>query len=148
MALPSSGMRPGFENPTREQILREQILTWGAPPHPLPRAPLNLRGVVGIFFACLHSYQDQVYIRGPDPPAMNDACPIPLTCFASGTCVRLAFAALGVGECERLGAMGLREGAQCTVLQNSDKLIVRVGESRLGVSREVAMQLFAHAEGS
>jgi Fe2+ transport system protein FeoA len=79
---------------------------------------------------------------------MNDGCPLPLTCFASGTCVRLAFAALGVGECERLGAMGLCEGARCTILHNTDKLIVRVGESRFGVSREVAAQLFAHQDAA
>jgi Fe2+ transport system protein FeoA len=77
---------------------------------------------------------------------MADGCPIPLTCFASGACVRLAFTALGAGESQRLGAMGLHEGAQCTILHNTDKLIVRVGESRFGVSREIAARLFAHPD--
>lgn len=78
--------------------------------------------------------------------SVKDNCPMPLTCFASGTCVRLAFTACGVGECERLGAMGLREGAQCTILHNTENMIVRIGESRLGVSREIAEQLFAHQD--
>lgn len=72
------------------------------------------------------------------------SCPcLPLTCFACGACVRLAFAALGDSDTERLGAMGLREGARCTVLQNTDKMILRVGGSRLGLPHELATKLFA-----
>ena len=80
----------------------------------------------------------------PAPNRPPDACPLPLTCFASGACVRLAFATMGSHEAERLGEMGLCEGAQCTILQNAEKLILGVGGSRFGVPRELAMQLFAH----
>lgn len=66
----------------------------------------------------------------------------PLTCFMRGACVRLAFAALDGDDAERLGAMGLREGARFTILQNADKLILRLGESRLGLQRDLAMRLF------
>ena len=72
-----------------------------------------------------------------------DAPCLPLTCFACGACVRLAAAALGDQESTRLGEMGLCEGAQCTILQNADKMILRVGGSRYGVPRDLAMRLFA-----
>ena len=67
---------------------------------------------------------------------MNRSCSDcqPLTCFMR--------AALDGDDAERLGAMGLREGAQCTILQNADKLILRIGESRLGLQRDLAMRLF------
>lgn len=72
------------------------------------------------------------------------ACPcLPLTCFACGACVRFAFAHPDAADAERLGALGLRAGARCTILQNTDKMIVRIGGSRLGLPRELAMQLFA-----
>jgi Fe2+ transport system protein FeoA len=79
---------------------------------------------------------------------MYGSCPddcscLPLTCFAGGACVRVAFAAIDDAVSERLGAMGLREGVLCTILQNADKMILRIGGSRLGVPRELAMQLYA-----
>lgn len=77
------------------------------------------------------------------------ACPcLPLTCFACGKCVRFSFALPGAPDVERLGALGLREGAQCTILQNADKMIVRIGGARLGLPRELAMQLFAEEVAS
>lgn len=75
----------------------------------------------------------------PDPEACR-----PLTCFACGACVRVAFSAFHPAESERFGAMGLREGALCTILQNADKLILGIGGCRLGVPVELAMQVFAH----
>ena len=55
----------------------------------------------------------------------------------------MAFSATEPSETERLGAMGLRAGALCTIVQNTDKLIVGVGGSRLGLPKDLAHQLFA-----
>lgn len=39
--------------------------------------------------------------------------------------------------------MGLREGAQVEVIQNSDKLIVRLAGCRIGLRRDVAAEIYA-----
>lgn len=68
--------------------------------------------------------------------------PMPLTCFGNGCHVQLEFMALEPEAAGRLRDMGLREGACICILQNADKLICHVGGCRLGVQRELAMQLF------
>ncbi len=44
---------------------------------------------------------------------------------------------------ERLRDMGLREGAQVEVVQNSDKLIVRLAGCRIGLRRDMAADILA-----
>jgi Fe2+ transport system protein FeoA len=68
--------------------------------------------------------------------------PMPLTCFGQGCRVQLEYMALEPEAAGRLRAMGVREGACVCILQNADKLIFHVGGSRLGVQRELAMQLY------
>ena len=67
---------------------------------------------------------------------------MPLTCFGQGCRVHLAYMALDPDAAGRLRDMGVREGACLSILQNNDKLICHVGGSRLGVQRELAMQLY------
>ena len=70
------------------------------------------------------------------------ALPVPLTCFCGGARVQLDFMSLDAEHAQRLRTMGLREGTCFSIVQNEDKLIFHVGECRLGLRREVAMQLF------
>jgi len=46
-------------------------------------------------------------------------------------------------EAQRLRDLGLREGAQLSIVHNNDKLIVRVSGSRIGLRRELAMHVLA-----
>ena len=67
--------------------------------------------------------------------------PAPLTSFMDGcdVVVQLIF-----GEAaHRLRDVGLREGALVAVVQNTGNVIVRVAGSRIGIRRELAMQILA-----
>lgn len=67
--------------------------------------------------------------------------PAPLTSFMDGcdVVVQLIF-----GEAaHRLRDVGLREGALVAVVQNRGNLIVRIAGSRVGIRRELAMQILA-----
>lgn len=67
--------------------------------------------------------------------------PAPLTSFMDGcdVVVQLIF-----GEAaHRLRDVGLREGALVAVVQNKGNLIVRIAGSRVGIRRELAMQILA-----
>ncbi len=66
----------------------------------------------------------------------------PLTSFGHGIDVKLAFLGLDPATAQRMRELGLREGTQVAILQNSDKLIVRVSDSRIGLRRELAMRIF------
>ena len=68
--------------------------------------------------------------------------PMPLTCFGQGCRVQLEYMALDPDAAGRLRDLGVREGTCLCILQNTDKLIFHVGGSRLGVQRELAMQLY------
>lgn len=67
--------------------------------------------------------------------------PAPLTAFCDGCPLKIC-SVHGCAE-ERLRDMGLREGAQVEVIQNSDKLIVRLAGCRIGLRRDVAADIFA-----
>ena len=63
----------------------------------------------------------------------------PLTSFRNGSDIQLAFLGLEPAIAQRVRELGLREGVHVAILQNSDKLIVRVSGSRIGLRRELAM---------
>jgi len=69
--------------------------------------------------------------------------PQPLTSFAAGVMVQLAFFALGVPEAQRLRELGVIEGNQIHVLKNGDTFVCCVESSRIALRREVAMNVFA-----
>ncbi len=66
----------------------------------------------------------------------------PLTSFRNGSDIQLAFLGLEPAIAQRVRELGLREGVHVAILQNSDKLIVRVSGSRIGLRRELAMRIF------
>ncbi|MCY4673877.1 MAG: FeoA family protein [Bacteroidetes bacterium] len=67
--------------------------------------------------------------------------PAPLTTFCDG-CPLMICSVHGCAE-ERLRDMGLREGARVEVVQNSDKLIVRLAGCRIGLRRDMAADILA-----
>lgn len=66
----------------------------------------------------------------------------PLTSFGSGTDIELAFLGLEPAIAQRMRELGLREGARVAIVQNTDKLIVCVSNSRIGLRSEIAMQIY------
>ena len=68
--------------------------------------------------------------------------PQPLTSFAVGMIVHLAFFALGIPEAQRLRELGVREGNMIHVLKNGETFVCRVESSRIALRREVAMNVF------
>lgn len=72
-----------------------------------------------------------------------DTVPQPLTCYACGVCVKLAFLALAPAEAERLRDLGVREGNDVHLLRNEETVICGVESCRIALRREVAMQVFA-----
>ena len=73
--------------------------------------------------------------------------PQPLTSFAAGVVVHLAFFALGDSECQRLRDLGVREGNEIHVLKNDDTFVCKIDASRIALRREVAMNVFATSPG-
>jgi Fe2+ transport system protein FeoA len=76
----------------------------------------------------------------PPPP---DGAPAPLTAFARGQHVRIAWLGLDGPEAARLRDLGVREGCTACIMMNADKCILGLGACRLALQREVAMHLFA-----
>lgn len=72
-----------------------------------------------------------------------DTVPQPLTCYACGVCVKLAFLALAPAEAERLRDLGVREGNDVYLLRNEETVICGVESCRIALRREVAMHVFA-----
>ena len=70
------------------------------------------------------------------------ALPQPLTAFASGVNVRLAFLSLVPAEAARLRELGMREGSPVHILRNQGALICGVDASRVVLRREVAQHVF------
>ena len=66
----------------------------------------------------------------------------PLTSFRIGSTIILAFMGLDPENAQRMRDLGLREGACVVILQNADNLIVGIADSRIGLRREIAMQIF------
>ncbi len=72
--------------------------------------------------------------------------PAPLTSFTDG-CDIVVYGISGEAA-HRLRDVGLREGALVAVLQNTGNLIVRVAGCRIGLRRELAMQILATPAGA
>ncbi len=70
---------------------------------------------------------------------MNPYQPAPLTSFKDGANILLDF--IGGEAAHRLRDLGLREGALVAIVQNTGNLIVRVAGCRIGLRRELAMQI-------
>ena len=68
--------------------------------------------------------------------------PQPLTSFAAGMMVHLAFFALGVSEAQRLRELGVRDGNMIHIVKNGDTFVCCVESSRIALRREVAMNVF------
>ena len=68
--------------------------------------------------------------------------PRPLTTFACGVMVQLAFFSLSPTEAERLRELGLREGNAIHVIRNEESFICKIEASRVVLRREVAMKIF------
>ena len=73
--------------------------------------------------------------------------PQPLTSFAAGVIVHLAFFAVAAPEAQRLRELGVREGNPIHVLKNAETFVCKVEESRIALRREVAMNVFATSPG-
>jgi len=71
----------------------------------------------------------------------DEACP--MTRFRSGTRVRLEAMSMDAVEAQRLREMGLREGMQLAIIQNTQNLIVGVIAGRIGIRRDLARKLLA-----
>jgi Fe2+ transport system protein FeoA len=69
--------------------------------------------------------------------------PQPLTSFACGVVVQLAFLALLPAEAARLRELGIREGCPIHILRNHDSLVCGVDASRVVLRKEVAQNVFA-----
>jgi len=69
--------------------------------------------------------------------------PQPLTSFACGVVVQLAFLSLLPAEAERLRDLGIREGNEIHVIRNAESMICKIEASRVVLRREVAMNVFA-----
>lgn len=69
--------------------------------------------------------------------------PQPLTSFACGVVVQLAFLALLPAEAARLRELGIREGSPIHILRNHDSLVCGVDASRVVLRKEVAQHVFA-----
>lgn len=65
--------------------------------------------------------------------------PAPLTTFSSGTDILLNF--VGSEAAQRLRDLGVREGALIAIVQNTGNLIIRVAGCRIGLRRELALQI-------
>ena len=76
-------------------------------------------------------------------PIPASAPPQPLTCFARGVWVKLAFLAVAPSEAERLRDLGVREGCRVHVLRNAASVVCHVETARIVLRREVAMNVFA-----
>ena len=77
------------------------------------------------------------------PPLGPNAVPQPLTCYACGVCVKLAFMVLTQAEADRLRDLGIREGNSVHLLRNEETVICGVESCRIALRREVAMHVFA-----
>lgn len=66
-----------------------------------------------------------------------------MTRFRSGTRVRLEAMSMDAVEAQRLREMGLREGMQLAIIQNTQNLIVGVIAGRIGIRRDLARKLLA-----
>ena len=69
--------------------------------------------------------------------------PPPLTSFANGVVVQLAFLAVLPAEAARLRELGIREGNPIHILRNQESLICAVDASRVVLRKEVAQNVFA-----
>ena len=67
----------------------------------------------------------------------------PLCSYKKGSHLLLESIGLESSEAQRLRDLGLREGANVSVIQNTDKMIVCVAECRIGLRRELAMHVLA-----
>jgi len=81
-----------------------------------------------------------VFVARPPMDTMETTAP--LTSFSDGTDLQLVFFSLDTAEAQRLREMGLYEGARISIIKNTNKVIVRVDGSRIGLRRELAMHLF------
>lgn len=97
---------------------------------------------VGLFAHRGARVEQHAYLRlSPD----NDVpvLPAPVTSFPAGKTVRLCFMGLDAGTCDRLRALGVREGCHACVMATGDKCVLALGASRVALRREVAAGLFA-----
>ncbi len=67
--------------------------------------------------------------------------PAPLTAFCDG-CPLKIHSVCGCAQ-DRLRDIGLREGAHIELIRNSEKLIVRIDGCRIGLRRDMAMDILA-----
>jgi len=67
--------------------------------------------------------------------------PAPLTSFCDGCALKI-YSVCG-GAQERLRDMGIREGACVEMIKNSEDLIVRIEGCRIGLRRDMAVNIFA-----
>ncbi len=67
--------------------------------------------------------------------------PSPLTAFCDGCTLKVCF----VDGCaqDRLRDVGIREGAHLEMIQNSDKIVVRIEGCRIGIRRDTARDILA-----
>ena len=72
--------------------------------------------------------------------------PFPLAAAAPGRPVGVRLIALPEEAAGRLRDLGIREGAVIRVVRSEGRLIVRIGESRVGVPAELAAAIFVEEE--
>ncbi len=69
----------------------------------------------------------------------------PLSDFAVGYCLELdSIQQINGDDALRLQEMGFLEGAEVEILKSSDPMVLRLGETRLGMHRRLAAQIFGH----
>ncbi len=67
--------------------------------------------------------------------------PSPLTAFCDGCTLKVCF--VDGGAQDRLRDVGIREGAYLEMIQNSDKIVVRIEGCRIGIRRDTARDILA-----
>lgn len=71
----------------------------------------------------------------------------PLSTFRTGSRLELGSLQLNGSDALRLQELGCLEGTEIEILKSSNPMVIRIGETRLGIQQSLASQMFGRQLG-